>query len=66
MMIEKTQLLLNKPPYMGEAVNSHSAVDLGLVPQLVSSLGELADLLAADMDVYINAVVKARGIAQYC
>jgi len=66
MMIEQTQLLLNEAPYMGERVNTHSAIDLSKVGALVSSLRGLADLLAADMDTYAGVVAKARGDAQYC
>ena len=29
MIVEQTQILLDQPPYMGERVNSHSAIDLG-------------------------------------
>jgi len=66
MMIEQTQLLLDKPPYMGERINSHSAVDLSKVRDLVSSLKGLTDLLAPEMDMYAGVVAKARGDAQYC
>jgi hypothetical protein len=66
MMIEQTQLLLNKPPYMGECVNTHSATDLAKVKALASSLKGLTDLLTEDMASYAGTIVKARGIAQYC
>jgi len=66
MMIEQTQLLLDRPPYMGERVNTHSAIDLGKVKALVSSLKGLTDLLSTDMMEHVEVVVKARGNAQYC
>jgi len=66
MMIEQTQTLLDKPPYMGERINSHSAIDLAKVQVLASSLKGLANILAEDMCAYVNVVAKARGAAQYC
>lgn len=66
MMIEQTQLLLNKPPYMGENVNSHSAVDLNKVRALVASLKELTGLLSGDMAACADMIARARGLAQYC
>jgi hypothetical protein len=66
MMIDQTQLLLDKPPYMGERINSHSAIDLSKVVNLVGSLKNLADTLTADIDSYAGAIAKARGHAQYC
>ena len=66
MMIEQTQLLLDKPPYMGERINSHSAIDLSKVPALVLSLKGLTDLLTPNMDIYAGAIATARGNAQYC
>lgn len=66
MMIDQTQLLLNKPPYMGERVNVHSAVDLGQVMDLVSSIKDLTNLLTPGIDEYMTVINKARGNAQYC
>lgn len=66
MMIDQTQLLLNKPPYMQERINSHSAVDLSRVRDLVSSIKGLTDLLTPDIDDYMTIINKARGNAQYC
>lgn len=66
MMIEQTQLLLNKPPYSGERINSHAAFDLSKVPALADSMKSLAGLLVADMANSANVVSRARGIAQYC
>lgn len=66
MMIEQTQLLLNKPPYGGERVNSHGAFDLSKVPALADSVKSLSDLLITDMSNSVNAISRARGIAQYC
>lgn len=66
MMIEQTQILLDRPPYMGERVNSHSAIDLAKMPQLVASLKVLTGLLAPNMDIYAGTISKARGAAQYC
>jgi len=65
MMIDQTQLLLNKPPYMGERVNSHAAFDLSKVPALAASLKVLANHLVVNMDTSANAIEKARGNAQY-
>jgi hypothetical protein len=64
MMIEQTMLLLNQPPYSGESVNSHSAIDLSKMQELVSALGNLTDLLSSHMNTYANVVFKARGNAQ--
>lgn len=66
MMVEQTQLLLDKPPYSGERINSHSAFDLSKVPALADSMDALSDLLVADMTNSINVISRARGIAQYC
>ena len=66
MMIEQTQLLLNKPPYGGERINSHAAFDLSEVPALVDSLKLLSSLLVADMSNSVTTIAKARGAAQYC
>ncbi len=66
MMVEQTQILLDKPPYMGERINSHSAIDLARMSQLVASLKGLTSLLAPNMDIYAGTVSKARGAAQYC
>lgn len=65
MMIDQTMLLLNEPPYSGERVNTHSAVDLGKIPELTSALRDLTDLLIAHVDANANVIFKARGIAQY-
>ena len=65
MMIEQTMVLLNKPPYSGERVNTHSAIDLSKLPELTSALRNLTDLLIAHMDTNANAIFKARGAAQY-
>lgn len=66
MMVDQTQLLLNKPPYMGERVNTHSASDLDKVVDLVGSLKELTAIMTPDMPDYVQIVSKARGNAQYC
>jgi hypothetical protein len=66
MMVEQTQILLNKPPYSGERINSHSAIDLAKIPELVASLKGLTNLLTPNMDIYKGTVSKARGAAQYC
>ena len=66
MLFEQTQLLLNKPPYMGECVNTHSATDLSKVGELASSLKGLTDLLIEDMAASAGVVAMARGTAQYC
>lgn len=66
MMVDQTQLLLNKPPYMAERINSHAAFDLAKVVDLVGSLEVLSNTLAADIDNYAGVVSKARGNAQYC
>lgn len=66
MMVDQTQLLLNKPPYMGERINTHAAFDLAKTKDLVASMKGLTGLLVGDMGDYINAISKARGNAQYC
>lgn len=66
MMIDQTQLLLNKPPYMGERINSHAAIDLHKVVDLVGSLKGLTDIMTPDISSYASLVAKARGAAQYC
>jgi hypothetical protein len=66
MMVEQTQFLLDKPPYSGERIDSHSAIDLTKIPDLVASLKELTSLLTPNMDIYAGTVSKARGAAQCC
>ena len=66
MMVDQTQLLLNQPPYMGERINSHSAIDLGNVRALASSLKGLTDILTPNIGDYAGVISKARGNAQYC
>ena len=66
MMVEQTQLLLNKPPYMGERINSHSAIDLSKVVDLVGSLNGLVTTLTPNITDYTSVISKARGNAQYC
>jgi hypothetical protein len=65
MMVDQTQLLLNKPPYMGERINSHSAIDLSKVVDLVGSLNSLVTMMTPDIGDYANVISKARGNAQY-
>jgi hypothetical protein len=66
MLVEQTQLLLDKPPYSGERINSHAALDLAKVPALAGSLKTLSDLLVADMNSSAKTISRARGVAQYC
>jgi hypothetical protein len=66
MMVEQTQILLDQPPYSGERINSHSAIDLAKIPELVASLKGLTNLLTPNMDIYAGTISKARGAAQYC
>jgi len=66
MLVEQTQLLLDKPPYSGERVNSHAAFELLKVPALAGSLENLTDLLVADMGNSAQVISRARGVAQYC
>lgn len=66
MMIEQTQILLDQPPYMGENINSHAAIDLGKVRDLAYSLNGLTNLLTPKIMDYRTAIGKARGNAQYC
>ena len=61
--VEETQKLLSKPPYSGEEVNCHAAVDMSKVGPLVSSLMDLTKLLSSDMKASKNIVSKARGEA---
>jgi len=65
MMIDETQELLGKPPYMGEQVNEHGAIDLSKVDELANSLIRLSDLLKLNINSCFNAVSKARGNAVY-
>jgi len=66
MMIDQTQLLLNKPPYMGERVNTHAAIDLAKTVELVGSLKNLTGIMTPDIANYSGDISKARGNAQYC
>ena len=66
MLVDQTQLLLDKPPYSGERINSHAAFELAKAPALAGSLKRLADLLVADMGNSTQVVSRARGVAQYC
>jgi hypothetical protein len=66
MLVEQTQLLLNKAPYSGERINSHAALELAKVPALVGSLKNMAELLVADMGNSAHVISRARGVAQYC
>ncbi len=66
MLTEQTQILLDKPPYSGERINSHSAIDLAAVPALVGSIKDLSGLLVEDMADQVNVISRARGNAQYC
>jgi len=66
MMVDQTQLLLNQPPYMSERINSHAAIDLAKVVELVGSLKNLTGIMAPDIGNYTNAIARARGNAQYC
>ena len=66
MLVEQTQLLLDKPPYSGERINSHAAFELAKVPALAGSLKSLSDLLVADMSNSAQVISRARGVAQYC
>ena len=66
MLVEQTQLLLDKPPYSGERINSHAAFELTKVPALAGSLKSLSDLLVADMSNSVQVISRARGVAQYC
>jgi Clostripain family len=66
MLVEQTQLLLDKPPYSGERINSHAAIELANVPALAGSLKSLSELLVADMSNSAQVISRARGVAQYC
>ncbi len=66
MMVEETQKLLNQPPYMGERVNTHAAIDLAKVVDLVGSLKDLTGIMTPDISAYANDISRARGNAQYC
>lgn len=66
MLVDQTQLLLDKPPYSGERINSHAAFELAKVPALADSLKTLANLLVADMNNSAQVISRARGVAQYC
>lgn len=59
-IVERTQEMLSEPPYMGEQVNSHGAIDLDNVPGLVEALGDLTDLLIPTMKADAGMVTSAR------
>lgn len=61
MFIKQVQALLSQPPYMGEEVNCHAAIDLSMVGLLGSSVIGIGELLAEDMVSNLGAVSKARG-----
>lgn len=66
MMVEQTQLLLDKPPYSGERVNTHAAIDISEMPALASSLDKLTGLLMEDMQAYNGIISRASSVAKYC
>ena len=61
MFVEEVEKLLSSPPYSGEEVNSHSAIDLSQVSLLVSSFLDLTDLLSEDIKANAGIVSKSRG-----
>ena len=63
-IVRETQAFLSEPPYMGEEVNTHAAVDLRAVPDLAAALRGLTDLLIPDMKSHVGMVTAARGGAQ--
>ncbi len=67
MIIRETQRLLGVPPYSGEEVNSHTAIDLSRIRALGSSTIDLGRLLMSDMKKNADLVSKARaaGVFSY-
>jgi len=61
MFVEDTQALLGVPPYSGEEVNCHAAIDLRMAGPLGDSVIRLGNLLAQDMKANAGIVSKARG-----
>lgn len=65
MFINEVQKLLSVPPYSGEEVNCHAAVDLVAVGATVGSFFDLTGLLMQDMKANAGIVSKSRGGACY-
>lgn len=65
MMIEQTQRLLSASPHSGEEINAHTAIDLGVIRALASSVIDLTNLLTPDMKANADLISKARGNAVY-
>ena len=61
MFIEEVQKLLSVPPYSGEEVNCHAAVDLAAVGSTAGSFFDLTELLMQDMKANVGLVSKSRG-----
>lgn len=65
MMAQETQRLLSAPPHSGEQVNSHTAIDLGKVRALGTSVLDLGRLLMSDMKTNADLVSKGRAAGVY-
>lgn len=65
MFVEETQALLSVPPYSGEEVNCHAAIDLSKVGPLGDAVIKVGTLLAQDMKTNAGIVSKARGGANF-
>ena len=61
MFIDEVQKLLSVPPYSGEEVNCHAAVDLAAVGATAASFFDLTKLLREDMKANAGLVSKSRG-----
>ena len=61
MFIEEVQALLSQPPYMGEEVNCHAAIDLSMVGLLGDSVICVGEMLAKDIAANLGIVSKSRG-----
>lgn len=58
-IVEETQVYFSEPPYMGEVVNSHSAIDLSEIADVVTALRSLTELMIPDMAEYASVVASA-------
>lgn len=61
MFIEEVQKLLSVPPYSGEEVNNHAAIELAAVGATATSFIDLTKLLMEDMKANAGIISKSRG-----
>lgn len=65
MFVDEVQELLSVPPYSGEEVNDHAAIDLAAVGPTVTSFFDLTKLLMQDMKANAGLISKSRGGAVF-